>query len=238
MERGGMDKARLNRLAGATRMYIEKVWPLYERSGDLPELPMDRKAKGEWNPPVGEYIHVVMEANREASKYLNPRLEELKRHRVSFKGFEFRDLLSQAAYDSGAFAKSLSIWPAKNDAFWELCYLVARSLALEKDDSGEPLDVRKGGFWVNPNPDASSEYVGDPRTVRPSWRTITAADAYRWIVSRLEAIRVEYPEADEAACEGILSQRLEKEGHNGSIGRIRHAKTFVNKERSGGDEAA
>jgi hypothetical protein len=220
----------LNHLAGQVRLYIEKVLPQLERAGGFPDSPMDRKSKGASNPPVGDRALLLWWVNRDASIKLNPLLVELGNHDASYAGQSFREMLHLAAYDSGAFARWQGVSGHRREAFRKMCLLVALALRA-KHGSGVQLHVTP-----NPRDDADQE-VGDPRTVAPRWRAITAEDAYRAIVARLERIRVEHPDATEAAVEVMCQEELEKLGHSGSIGRIRHAKTFVNAERDNGDAA-
>jgi hypothetical protein len=236
---------KLDRLAGRVWTYVVDVRPIIERSGDLPDLPMDRRAKGEWNPPFGDYAHLVVWVNRDASRKLRPLLDELEKHRARYKGYRFDLMLLQARYDSASFVRWLSAsnaGPARRKAFWELCVLIARALVAKYGEDvvlsvrPNPSPDEDGGVVLSPS-ERSDDVVKDPRSISPKWRTITAMDAYRAIVARLERIREENPSMAERDVEIQCSKELHALGHNGSIGRIRDAKTALNAERGKGDAA-
>ncbi len=227
-----MDTKHLNTLAGQIRLYIERVLPQLERAGGFPDSPMDRKSKGTSNPPVGERALLLWWVNRDAATLLNPLLVELGNHDARYAGVSFREMLYLASYDAASFARWQAESAHRREAFWKMCLLIAVALRA-KHGEGVTLEVT-----ANPSSDADDE-VSDPREINPRWRTITANDAYWSIVARLERIRLENPGITEAATEVECQKELEALGLSGSIGRIRDAKGFVNKERGGnGGEAA
>lgn len=225
VERKPLDSRHLSRLASQVKRYIEKVLPQLERSGGFPDLPMDRAAKGESNPPVGDMAMLLWWVNRDVGKILNPLLAEMYKGHDFYGPYAFSDLLEFATYDSGAFVRWLSQNPAGRDAFWSMCMQVAM-VAMARHGKDIELHV-----ITSPEIDEAFGEVADPRRVPPKWRTITAHDAYYSIVARLERIRTQHPGITEAAAEVECQKELEAQGLSGSIGRIRDAKTFVNAQR-------
>lgn len=219
-----MSADHLTTLASQIRRYIEKVLPQLERAGGFPDSPMDRRMKGSSNPPVGETALRLWWSYRDYATKLNPLIADLRQHYISIKGYECSEMLDMAVYDSGAFIRWLSEDSWRRDAFWGLSLLLAQVL---KDHWGPDVTLQ-----VDNAPD--EEETADPRKVAPKWRTITATDAYYSIVARLARIRMEHPAITEAAAEVECQKELEKLGLSGSIGRIRDAKGFVNKERGEG----
>lgn len=218
----------LNRLAGQIRRYIERVLPQLERAGGFPDSPMDRKSKGASNPPVGEKALRLWWQYRDYGMKLNPLIADLRRHNESIDGYLFTLLLDYATYDSGGFVRWLSVHASGRRAFWKMCLLLAQKLI---DEWG--VDVT-----LEIDEKLDEDEVSDPRKVAPKWRTITATDAYWSIVARLERIRMAHPGITEAACEVECQKELEDLGLSGSIGRIRDAKGFVNRERGEAGEGA
>ena len=230
-----MGERDVNRLAGEVRKYIERVLPQLERTGGFPDSPMDRDAKGESNPPVGERAMLLWYVNRDASRVINPILEELRRGRHAYGGHQYRDMLERATYDSGAFARWLgasNAGPKRRQAFWTMCLHIARVAIIRHGDT-LTLDVQ-----ASPDATADDEVVWDTNSVAPKQRRITKVDKYRDVAARCERIRMEHPAATEKAVWKMCSEELEALGRNGSVGMIRVALEYVKSERGDGNGEA
>jgi hypothetical protein len=99
--------------ARAIDRYLQYVWPHYERSGNITDLPpMNQKHRREGDAPAGPHALALMHNNRGTSLILNPRLNELKGNREKFKNVQYRDVLAWVVYDAGLVGK----WKAARDA--------------------------------------------------------------------------------------------------------------------------
>ena len=159
--------------ASAIGRYLELVFPHYERSGNFTDLPpLNRKAKGKGDAPVGEHALRLMWNNRGSRMVLEPYLEELKESADNWGGVKYREVLGLVVYDPGQVrtwnaAKSSEAPPASTEealqraedalyatAYREMCkdlaYAVeARYPGLElivtTDPDDEPVDTFEQG---------------------------------------------------------------------------------------------
>lgn len=129
----------MRKIADKTARYIEYVWPKLERRGGVPETPMNRKAKGESNPPMGEHAFDVVEANANASRYLRFHLEIFENgNRKAKSGIYFSEILKAARYDVGL----IDAWRdgrteedrAYRSAFKEVCKAVAKGVLFVRGE--------------------------------------------------------------------------------------------------------
>jgi hypothetical protein len=160
---------------------LENVYPHYERSGNVTDLPpMNRKAKGESDAPVGPYALVLMHNNRGLSMVLKPYLEELRNRRDKWQNVQYRDLLSWVIYDPGIVKRWKAAESAEDalygQAYEKMClhlaYAVeARYPGLELDVTTNPEDEALDTFEQGRARDANKvkrhdAYTRYPKLVR------------------------------------------------------------------------
>ena len=89
------------RIAKLVAAYIDNVWIHMERAGGVPDTPIDLPGE-ESNPPIGDYAHKIIDANRVASKYFHWAIEEVYSGSVkSYEGVPYSEVLMQLRYDPG-----------------------------------------------------------------------------------------------------------------------------------------
>lgn len=202
--------ARLERVAGQVARYIEHVWPKLERSGSIPEVPFDRKAKGESHAPVGDYALLVMGENwgvpgskkRAVFQALRAELDQIEsggNNRKSKDGVPFSQILTAIRYDPGVlreWRKEESKGGAQaKDAFWLLCQYVAAILMWHFDYEDDPLELE---VVVNPEDeqaDSPLQVANREKSRRNNLKkTHEARDAYKSIYPKWMAFRTLNPE--------------------------------------------
>lgn len=204
--------------------YLEWVWHLIEKSLMMPEEPPDRKHKGGARWLLSDAQWKLILENRAATAHLEPIIQEAKRTEARFSGVYFSDLINEVTYRPDAVAKFRTMrgvfgYEGKRArAFFKMCRLFADGLR-EYDGPG-------GGFVLSVKTTLYNA-EDDPRRVpggKP--RTHAAQDSYRRMVEEMESM--------------VLSGTHSKEGAKAakadelmcSMGRIKDAITFVNKERT------
>jgi hypothetical protein len=248
------------RNADAISEYLEKIWPKLERTGNMPDLPMERRWKGSSNPPVSAYtLDLMLENSEPIHAKLRSELDAIEAGRNGWRsseGVPFSWLLQNIRYDAG----QITTWRAgqtPEDAmnargFQELCCYVA--LVMMWCEGGwAPVELRvrtrlssngSAGFATYLPPPAESTNGHGPtrngtatgkedgRRLAPALRRRTSRDTYRIINADFEALIAENPGMAIGAAEIALSQRLKNEGRNGSVAKIRKARAFVKEERA------
>lgn len=221
---------RRNRVAHQVQRYIEHVWPHFERVSSKPELPMDRKAKGETNPPLPESAIALMDANREVSDLIRTDIEAVEASPMSHGGKEFRAIIRDIRYDAGV----ITNWRAgksvddqlKAIAFWKLCQFVA-DLLVQRDPD---LDAGRENLWVVTS--ITDAFTADPRKLGDNTKRRWGKEhSFREIMAHLELVEAEFPEKDRKDCIPILRERLREDGKEVSYWRVRDAAAFVEAER-------
>lgn len=204
--------------------YLEWVWHLIERSTQTPETPMNRKSRGSWKPPVGENAHIIMENNRYVTPVLEPLLQNAKRSEAALCGIYFSDLLTEVAQYPAAVSRfrnnqgAVGYEGRRARAFWGMCWLYAYALKAH-DGPGGPLVLR-----VRTD---KREEAGDPNYDPPGrTRTFTKENSYRIMVEDMEAMVLAGTHSKEGAKAAKADELM------CSMGRVRDAITFVNKERA------
>lgn len=176
------NKEAVRKIAEKTARFIEYVWPKLERRGGVPETPMNRKAKGKSNPPMGDHAFDVLEANANASRYLRFHLEVFENgDRRSSDGVRFSEVLKAARYDVGL----IDAWRegrTEEDrnyrrAFNEVCRAVAKGVLFVHGEKGaDAFEV-----VVNPHEEQQRQ-----KTREAQKRATAYTD--RLIVGRLEEL--------------------------------------------------
>jgi hypothetical protein len=142
---GGNIEERRDRVAHQVQRYFEHLLARYERGGFDRETPINRKAKGETNPPMPESAIALMDANRPVANLIRPHLERIERSGLAFGGVEFRGLILEIRYDPGAPTKWRTAETEADEkkvvAFWKMCQFIA-DLILQGDPFADD------GFWV------------------------------------------------------------------------------------------
>jgi hypothetical protein len=241
----GDDRAkRLDAYAGQVMRYVEYVWPKLERTGGVPDVPMDRKAKGESAPPVGDHALRVMGKNggkewdengapltsqvaREVFAMMRAELDVLEGGRNSMKsssGYGFTEVLRAVREDAGR----ITAWRAgetteaesKYTALWEACKYVAWVLLYHdpREEGGEPYDL-----WVKVSQEdlAARTRRQGAALDREAGRRDQMAKAHHRRYEALLAIEREHPDMSREAAKVEWSKR-----HDMSVSTIRDSIHF------------
>ncbi len=220
-----MDPETIRKIAGQTARYIEYVWPKLERRGGVPETPMNRKAKGESNPPMGDHAFDVVEANANASRYLRFHLEVFESgNRKAKNGIYFSEILKTARYNVGL----IDAWRdgrteedrAYRSAFNEVCKAVAKGvLFVHGEKAADAFEV-----VVHPHEEQQRQ-----KTREAQKRATAHTD--RLIVGRLEELEEGGLGREEA------KRKLGKDPENTwSYWRVERAIVAENKREKGGSQ--
>lgn len=200
--------------------YVLKVVPKIERTGGIPDLPMDRKRKGESNSPVSGGVLDIWDANGQASVWINHRIKELEDSRTERRGYSATDLLSAAREDPG----SPRNWAGQKwRAFEDFCELVAYSIMA---DLGE---VR---IHIHARAEDEPERAKTHQAYNEE-RRIDREESLRRIHERWQKTKAE---------RGVGSEEAKRIMHNEwpytHPKRVEEAITHVNRDNGDGGEAA
>lgn len=189
----------------------------------MPEEPPDRKHKGSARWLLSDAQWKLILENRKASAHLEPIIQEAKRSEARFGGVYFSDLIAEVTYRPDAVSRWRASRAARGEegkrarAFFKMCRLFADALR-EYDGPSGPFILSVKTTLYDEEDDPRRAPGGKPRTY-------AANDSYRRMVEEMESM--------------VLSGTHSKEGAKAakadelmcSMGRIKDAITFVNKER-------
>jgi hypothetical protein len=218
-----LDVVRSN--AREIEVYLEVLVPKFEPGGGVPDLPLSRKERGSWRPPVSDHILALWYKNIHAGR-INWALRRAQTGTdglVKIEGEYMRDILAECLSDHTAIRR----WKDENGLeerrFYKMCLLFAYVLAQEYDSQHESYEIR---VWIN---------ADDEPAARRTHQGIKVNTFYtqRRMVEQLEEVE------EELGCKGmramqVLSERKRAEGKDWSVHKIRRARTEVNRSRSQG----
>ena len=231
------------RVSRLVAQFIEHIWPHLERQGGTPDEPM-QAAKGSTNPPIGDYAHGLIDANRIASTYLHWALEEVAKGDVkSSDGIPFSEVLLQLRYEPARLQTWRDRAPAMRRAFTECCRWAAKGVIFvhgqtkaEREELTRRLDLSADdpeALVVRRHPQDEEESRGRTR----AGQRIDTMHTRRLMVEQLEQVERSTGYTGLEAME-ILSERKSKEGKDWSVAKIRKAREVINRERRGDGDAA
>jgi len=211
--------SNVHRNAAEIERYLEIVLPKIEPGGGVPEVPMDRKFKGESRPPISDYVMKLWMSNPHAGR-VNAVLKEAVRssEAVELAGRPMWRILSDVLFDHTAIRRWKARGGVEEKRFWMLCLLLAQRLADKHDRPGAPYKIR-----VYTEPDDEQQR---PFTREAQKRDTAHTD--RVIVRRVEAL-----EEDGMGREEAKRALTEDKDNTWSYWRIDRAIVSQNKQRRG-----
>ncbi len=214
----GRDKL-IRRVARECAIYVEYVWVKLERRGGTSDLPpMNRKAKGESNPPLGEKALQIVEENRTASGYLRFHLDYFESSsRKAENGTFFSEVLKRIRYDAG----NLTNWreqkteedKAMLETFFEVCDSVAKGVLFVHGEKhirevldAEPDDPKRFRVVVNPKDEQlqANQWQTAHNRDNNEKKTYDARESYKRIYPRWLAFKATQLEATLKAAKGLF----------------------------------
>jgi hypothetical protein len=203
-------------------VYLEVLVPKFEPGGGIPDLPMSRKERGSWRPPVSDHVLSLWFKNIHAGA-INKVLHKVATGSdglVKIDDRRVHEILAECLFDHTAIRR----WKDENGVdeqrFYAMCLLMAYLLA-EANDNHQPYRIK---VWINADDEQRGQRTRQGQKVNTFY-------TQRRIVEQLEELEEELGYKGRRVME-ILSERKKAEGKDWSVDKIRRARTEVNRQRA------